>query len=150
MARAKTSARNEKVAELDMSELVGGIATDAGQLVHQQMDLLRAEVKEELGQAGRGAAEVAVGGGLMAAAGLIGGLALVHLLHGSTRLPLWACHGLVAGGIGAAALKLLMAGKNDLADIQLTPPPETTAGLQENLQWLKNPLNAENPEVSTS
>ena len=74
---------------------------------------------------------------LMAAGGLLSGMMLAHALHRATRLPLWACYGLVGGGLGAAGVKLMQHGRDQIASVQLLPPPETAAALQENAAWVK-------------
>lgn len=122
----------------DLATILGSIAHDAKKLLGEQIDLFRAEVGQELRQAGGAAAAVAAGGGLAVAGGLMAGLTAVHLLHRVTRLPLWACYGLAAGGLGGAAASLLLAGREGFARLQ--PLPETTATLGENLEWLQEQL----------
>jgi hypothetical protein len=127
----------------DLGSLLANIARDSAQLLEQQIGLLRDEVKVELSRAGQGAAQIALGGGLTAAGGLLAGMTLAHAIQRATRLPLWACFGLVAGGIGGAGIRFLLSGKDALANVQLTPPPETTEALKENVQWLKHQLQPE-------
>jgi hypothetical protein len=119
--------------------VLGTIAQDARTLLGQQIDLFRAEVGQELRQAGRAAAEVAAGGGLAAAGGLMAGFTAVHLLHRFTGLPLWACYGLAAGGLGAAGVQLLRAGRDGFTTLRALP--QTTEALSENVEWLKEQLN---------
>lgn len=132
-----------KQAEADrdasLGTLVGRIADDAKTLLGQQVELFRAEVGQELRRAGGAAASVAAGGGLAAAGGLLTGFMLAHLLNRTTGLPLWACYGLVGGGLGAAGAKLLLAGRDGFA--KLRPLPQTTEALGENLEWLTTHLN---------
>src|SRR4051794_16291629 len=113
------------VEELDLVTLVGDIARDTGELVTEQMSLLRAEVEAEVKKAGIGLAEIAAGGGLAAAGGLLSGHMLAHLLHRLTRLPLWVCYGLVGGGLSAASFALLKQGQAKLTSVQLLPPPQS-------------------------
>ncbi|MDB5307610.1 MAG: hypothetical protein JWO38_1812 [Gemmataceae bacterium] len=67
------------------------------------------------------------------------GLAAAHLLNRLTGLPLWACYGLAAGGLGTASVKLLLDARDQLAGLR--PLPQTTEALGENLEWLKDQLN---------
>jgi len=129
--------RAKNLEEVALTELVGGIVHDAGTLVSQQIDLLRAEVLQELRRAGTSAVTLAAGGGLLAAAGLLSGPMLVHLLHRLTRLPLWVCYATVAGSMGAAGVALLRTGGRGLGQVQLFPPPQTAEVARENLAWLQ-------------
>ena len=131
--------RIENTGPADLGQLLGTIAHDARELLVQQLDLFRAEVGQQLRQAGGSAAKVAAGGGLTAAGGLLSGFMLAHLLHKLLGVPLWACYGLVGGGIGAAGLALLRAGSEGIAGLQ--PLPQTTESLGENLEWLAGQLN---------
>jgi hypothetical protein len=123
----------------DLPTLLGTIAHDAKTLLKQQVELFRAEVGQELRQAGGAAASVAAGGGLAVAGGLMAGFTAVHLLNRVTGLPLWACYGLATAGIGATAAKLLLDGRDGFARLQ--PLPQTTETLGENLEWLGEQLN---------
>ncbi len=129
----------------DLPTLASRVVHEAGTLLSEQVDLLRAEVGQELRRAAGGAAAVAAGGGLAAAGGLLGGFMAVHLLHRATRLPLWCCYGVVAGALGTTAAALLRSGGQRLAGVQLLPPPQTAAALGENLTWLKEQLTPAAP-----
>ena len=124
--------------EPSASELVQGILDDVQRLLHQQVDLIKQEVREEIGQAGKAAAAAGAGAGLLTLSGVLSAHMLVHLLHRSTRLPLWGCYGLVGGMAGAAGLAALADARRRAAAVQLAPPPETAAALRENLQWVKH------------
>ncbi|HJZ59367.1 MAG TPA: phage holin family protein [Gemmataceae bacterium] len=132
-------ARTEHTEPVDLPSLLGTIARDAKRLVGQQLELFRAELGQELRQAGGAAASVAAGGGLAAAGGLFGGFMLAHLIRRLTGAPLWACYGLVGGSLGTAGLALLRSGRNAIADLR--PLPQTTGALGENLEWLARELN---------
>lgn len=132
---AKQSTNSE---EGDLRTILGNIVIDSKQLISQQFDLFRAEVGQEVRQAGTAVAECAGGAGLAAAGGLLSGFALAHLIHDVTRLPMWVCYGLAAGGLSAAGVALLRAGREGLTSLR--PLPQTTEALGENLEWLKDRL----------
>lgn len=123
----------------DLKELAGAILQDAGKLLGQQVDLLRAEMGQELHKAAGAALSLTAGGGLVAAGGLLSSLMLPHLLHRATRLPLWCCYGLVGGGCAAAGLALVRQGRARLGDVRLLA--QTTEAVKENLTWLKEQLH---------
>ena len=128
------------IENMDLATLVNSIAQDTGKLVTGQVELLRSEVAQELRRAGGAAVSIAAGGGLTAAGGLLSGMMLAHLVQRTTRMPLWLCFGIVGGGVAAAGVALLQAGRQELANVQLTPPPESAATLKENAAWLKKQL----------
>ena len=122
--------------EPELLTLVGKAVRDSEKLVAQQLQLLRSEVAEEVGKAKTAAVQLGAGAGLLAAGGLLTTLMAVHLLHRTTRLPLWACYGLVGGTLGAAGAGLLTAGARQAGRVSLVPE-QTTAALMENLAWIK-------------
>lgn len=122
----------------DLPTLLGTIAGEAKVLLGQQVELFRAEVGAELRRAGGAVASAAGGAGLAAAGGLLAGLSAAHLLNRLTGLPLWACYGLAAGGLGAAGGKLLRDGRDGVAGLR--PLPQTAAALAENVEWLTDHL----------
>ncbi len=91
----------------DLSGIVGGTIEDLEKLIGQHFDLLRSEMREELGKVKTAAASLGAGAGAATLAGVFGAVMLVHLLHDTTRLPLWACYGAVGGLFGAAGAGLL-------------------------------------------
>ncbi|MEJ7714013.1 MAG: phage holin family protein [Pyrinomonadaceae bacterium] len=99
--------------------------------------MLRSEVREELSHAKDAALSLSTGAGLVATGGVLSSFMLVRLLHSSTRLPLWACYGVVGGLLGATGAGLLSFGARKLAATQLLPPPQTAQAIKENLTWLK-------------
>ncbi len=127
--------------ETDLPSLAAEIVQDCGRLLGQQVDLLRAEVGQQLGRAGRATWLAAAGGGLAASGGLLTGLALAHLLRRATGLPLWLCYAGAAGAGGAAGAALLRSAGRELAGVQLLPPPQTAAALRENVAWLRDQLS---------
>jgi len=124
----------------NLGEIVHGIVHDVGTLLSQHVDLLRGEVRQELHRAGDAVMTTATGGGLVAAGGLLSGLALAHLLHKATGLPLWCCYGAAAGTCAAAGAALVRRGGTQLSDLPLVPP-QTKAAVEENLTWLKEQVS---------
>jgi hypothetical protein len=116
--------------------LVSGILTDVQQLMAQQTQLLRLEIREDLRKARTGAIFLGVGVGITAVGGLLFCFMLPYLLNWLTSgvLPLWACFGifgvvflLVGGGAAFTAMKKFQ----DAASLS-----ESTASLKENMACL--------------
>lgn len=104
-----------------LSDLAQGILGDVEKLVSQHLELFRSEVKQELGEARQAAVSLLAGAGAAAAGGILGLLALVHLLHRTTGLPLWACHALVGASLGMLGTGLITTGVKQAADVSLVP-----------------------------
>ena len=128
---------SERADEPELGTLVRGIVGDAETLIGQQFDLLRSELRQELGRAGAAGLTLGAGAAMLAAGGALGALMAVHALHRATRLPLWACYGLVAGTLGAGGAHLVAAGRREAAGVSLVPT-QTVGALQENLAWLRD------------
>jgi Putative Actinobacterial Holin-X, holin superfamily III len=133
----------ESPVETDLTPLLSEIVADSQKLISQQIELLRLELLGELQKAKNAAFSLGAGLGLVAAGGLLSTQMLVRLLHRSTRLPLWACYGVVAGLLGAAGAKLIHSGGKEIDDLHLLPPPQTAEALKENLRWLKRQTRTE-------
>ncbi len=123
-------------ASVSVGQLVGEAASDLSKLMRLELDLAKAEVKEEAKKAGKGA-------GMLGAAGLAGYFVLLFLsltlmFALASFMPvgwaalivavLWAIVGAVAYSRGKAALKTV------------SPKPEQTIEtLKEDAQWAKHP-----------
>src|SRR5690349_15465475 len=77
-----------------MTALVSGILTDVQQLMTQQTQLLRLEIREDLRKARTGAIFLGAGLGVTAVGLLLFCFMLPYLLWWLTLLPLWACFGI--------------------------------------------------------
>jgi Putative Actinobacterial Holin-X, holin superfamily III len=118
-------------AEPDVVTLVEGIVADGEKLLRQQFDLFREEIQEVK----TAAIMIGAGGGLFALAGGLSSLMLVHVLHRSTRLPLWSCYGIVGGLAAVAGTGALNPAVRRVADLGLLP--HTRDALRQNVSWLK-------------
>lgn len=115
-------------------DIVGDIAKDVSNLVRQEMDLAKTEMKQEATKAGKGA-------GMLGGAGVAGHMALlfltltlVFLLDNWMPIELAALILTAVWGIIAAVLAAR--GRNELK--QVDPKLETTQStLKEDVQWAK-------------
>jgi uncharacterized membrane protein YqjE len=120
-----------------VGELIGEITTDLSTLMRQEIELAKAEIKQEAAKAGKGA-------GMLAGAGYAGHLTLLFLSLALVGL-LWAWWDslalaalVVAVLWGIVAAVLAMKGKAQLKTVN--PKPEhTVETLKEDVQWAKHP-----------
>src|SRR5205823_15023417 len=114
--------------------LVSGILDDAQKLLHQQVAMLKSEVREDFRRSKR-AAEFGGMGIVMLTVGFLGLVtALAYFLYEHYQFSMWASWGitggifLVTGGALAATSYILLERFNPL-------PDKTFHALQENLSW---------------
>jgi hypothetical protein len=130
------SPRSEDVAETSIGELIGSISNDLSQLFRQEVDLAKAEIKNEATKAGKAA-------GMLSVAGFAGYLAIVLLsfaaVFGLANVMDAGWAALIVAVVWAIVGAVLFAnGRSKLKTID--PVPQRTVGtLKEDAQWLKNP-----------
>ena len=127
----------ERINEPDLSTLLRGVVRDAETLIGLQFDLLRSEVHQELRQARGAALSLGSGAAFLGVGGVLVAFMAVHALQRVTRLPLWACYGIVGGLLGAAGTVLVTSGLEQAAGVRVVPI-ETAEALKENLAWIKD------------
>jgi hypothetical protein len=119
-----------------MSSLVSGIISDAQQLIRQEINLARREVREELNKAKTAALSMAAGAGLTALGGILFALTLVYVLV-ALGLPVWAGYAIVAAVITSIGVALLIIGRAKASQVSVIPP-QTAESLKENAEWIQN------------
>lgn len=115
-----------------IGEVVGDIVGNLREIVHAEVQLARAELREDIVTIRRGLMVMSIGalvGGLAAGFAL---LAVVYALMGVVA-P-WAAAAIVAGGAGVTAALFLTRGIKRIQQIGL---PRTAATIQESVQWAK-------------
>jgi len=122
-----------------VTSLVSGIVHDAQELVKQQFELLKAEVRDDFRKMREAGEMLSAGAGLALMGGILLTLTLVHLLNWLIpEMPQWAAYGIVAVVFIAGGAGLYLAGKRMLDKVN--PLPEQTAeALKENVQWITKP-----------
>jgi len=132
-------------AEPSTTSLLGGIISDFGDLIKQEIRFAKAEFKSDFSKAREAATALFIGVGVASLSGLLLVWMLVHLLHWATspagadpaKLPLWACFGIVGLVFGVIGGVLLMGGIRKFQSNN--PLPDQTAQtLKENVQWIAN------------
>jgi len=132
--------------DASVTELVTGILHDAQDLIKQQFELLKYEVRDDIRKT-INASLFLVAGGVVAVIGVIHlTLMLVYLLHWASNrhlfvndnLPLWACFGICGGLAVLIGGGLIYAGMHKFASFNPLPDQSAQA-LKENVQWITQP-----------
>jgi hypothetical protein len=118
-----------------MAGLVRSVLADTRELIRAELDLMRAEVREEVLSAR--AAGLAFGGAVFA--GLLG-LALFSVALGSAVAywldwPAWTGYAIVSVLLFAGACLAAIYGRKRLSNVRALP--KTRATLKENLTWIQ-------------
>ncbi|HET6480034.1 MAG TPA: phage holin family protein [Actinoplanes sp.] len=126
----------EEVAETSVGELIGNISNDLSQLFRQEVELAKAELKQEAVKAGKA-------GGMLGGAAFAGYLAVVLL----SFALVFALDAVMPAGWAALIVAVLWAviggvlyttGKKKLATVDPVPH-RTVDTIKEDARWLKNP-----------
>jgi Putative Actinobacterial Holin-X, holin superfamily III len=119
-----------------IGDLIGDISDDLSRLFRQEVDLAKAEIREEATKAGKAAGMLGGAGfaGYMVA--LLLTLAVVFALS-NVMDPGWAAV-IVAAVWAVVGAVLYVIGRNKLRTVSPVPR-QTVETLKEDAQWLKNP-----------
>lgn len=124
-----------KLPEKSLGELFGTLSSDFSQLVHDEMDLAKLEMKEE-------AKKAAKTGGMLGAAAFAGYMAILLLSFAAA----WALKVVMPEGVAflivaliwaAVAAVLGLRGKKEMKKIDPVPQ-QTVETMQEDVQWAKD------------
>jgi hypothetical protein len=124
--------------ERSLPELLKQLSEETSRLVHQELELAKAELTQKAKQAGMGA-------GLFGAAGVVGLLALAALtacfiLALNAVMPAWLAALLVAVVYGAVAAVLALRGKAKVKQATPPLPEQTIETVKEDVEWAKNQM----------
>jgi hypothetical protein len=126
--------------EPGLTNLVTGIINDVQELLRQQLNLFRQEVKDDVRKTKEAVISLSAGVGILVLSVILLSFMLVYLLNWAfpDALPLWLCYGIIGGLLLLGGGALLYAGKRKLTSFN--PLPDQSVGaLRENVQWIMNP-----------
>lgn len=137
---ADTLHRNRINGTPSVASLVGGIISDAQDLLRQEIALARQEVREELSKTKAVAISFGIGTCIAAAGSVLLCFMLVHLLHwfGNGQIALWGCYGIVGSLLALGGAALILQARNTAQQIDFVPR-QTVETMKENVQWITNP-----------
>jgi len=126
--------------DASVTTLVSGIIHDAQELIRQQLELLKHEVKSDLRKTRDASLLMIAGGGVAAVAILLLAFSLVYLVNWAVpALPLWASFGICGLVLAAAGGGLIYAGYARFESFNPLPD-ESARALKENVQWIQKQL----------
>jgi len=134
---------SQHIPEPSLVSLLGGIASDAKDLLMREMALTKLEVQCELGKAKTTAIALGIGIGTFAAGAMLLMLMVVHMLAALTVVPLWGCYGIVGIVLVVLSGVLLAAGKTKAEELDVVPQ-QTVERLKESAQWLTKQTTSDN------
>jgi hypothetical protein len=131
----------DELRERSLPELLKQLSADTTRLVHQELDLAKAELTQKGRQAGAGA-------GLFGAAGAIGllgaaALTTCFILALDTVMPAWLAALLVAVVYGVIALVVVKQGQAKLKAAGPPVPEQTIETVKEDVAWAKTQMRSE-------
>ncbi len=124
---------------ISIAALATGLVEDLRRLVSQEVRLAQHEMQFELGKAARGLLHAALGIMLSLVAIGLFLVMLVHLVHATTGIALWACYGLVAVVTAALSGLFLYNMFTVGASLRLWPF-RTVHSIKEDIRWIKEQL----------
>jgi len=120
--------------ERSLGELFAELSRQTSALVHQEVNLAKAEMTQKAREVGRDAGYIGAGGAV-AYAGLLVLLAAIVLLLG-VWIPMWLSALIVAVIVIGVGGFLIMRGRDGLTKTNLTPQ-QTVDTLKEDVRWAK-------------
>lgn len=135
----RAAPRSADVTEVSVGELVGQVTTDLSTLMRQEMELAKAEIKDEVRKGGKAAGMLGGAGGAGYFALLFLSLTITFALaaaigDGLGALALGAL--IVAVVYGIAAAVLYLRGRREMQEVS-PAPTQTVETLKEDVQWAK-------------
>jgi len=132
------SAGHPDVEDESVGSLVGRLTGDLSKLMRQELDLAKAEMREEAKKAGKAAGFLGGAGlaGLMVA--ILASFTLIWVLD--EQIPLWLAALIVTLLWAILGAVLFMMGKKQLAEVN-PKPEQTIESLKEDKQWVQAQKN---------
>jgi uncharacterized membrane protein YqjE len=132
---------SDDLRERSIGELLKQLSEETTRLVHQELELAKAELTQKGKQAGAGA-------GLFGAAGAIGLLAAAALttcfiLALDAVMPAWLAALLVAVVYGVIALVVVKQGQAKMKAAGPPVPEQTIETVKEDVEWAKTQMRSE-------
>ena len=123
--------------EPTVTSLLSGIVNDAQDLIRQQLDLFKHELKDDMKRAQEGLPTLGLGVSIAVTAVFLLGVTIALLLSAIPGLPLWGCFAIVTVVFGVAGAVLLYVAKKNLESLPMSR--QAVKATEENVEWLTKP-----------
>jgi uncharacterized membrane protein YqjE len=123
--------------EVSTTSLLSGIVSDAQELFKHQLELFKAELKQDMEKAREGAVTMSLGLGLGFVGLIVLAFGLAHLIAWATETPLWIWFSIVGGLVFLAGLAMMAFVYLRLKEAK--PLSITATALEENVEWKTTP-----------
>jgi uncharacterized membrane protein YqjE len=124
-----------------LGELLKQLSEQTARLVHQELELAKAELQQKGRQAGMGAGMFGGAGALGLAA--LGALTACFILALNAVMPAWLAALLVAVVYGAIAAVLAMRGRAKVRQAVPPVPEQTIETVKEDVEWAKTQMRSD-------
>jgi Putative Actinobacterial Holin-X, holin superfamily III len=124
-----------------LPELLKQLSQETTQLVHQELELAKAELQQKGRQAGAGAGMFGGAGALGLAA--LGALTACFILALNAVMPAWLAALIVAVVYGIIAFVLVKQGQAKLRQATPPVPEQTVETVKEDVEWAKTQMRSD-------
>jgi hypothetical protein len=124
--------------ERPLTELLSRLSEETTRLVHQELDLAKAELTAKGRQAGAGAGLMGAAGALGLAA--LGALTACLILALNAVLPAWLAALIVTVVLAAIAAVLALRGRDKVKQAGSPMPEQTIETVKEDVKWAKTQM----------
>jgi len=141
MASREDLPGSDDLRDRSLGELLKQLSQETTRLVHQELELAKAELTQKGKQAGAGAGLFGGAGALGLAA--LGALAACFILALNAIMPAWLAALIVAVVYGAIAAFLALRGRDKVKQATPLVPEQTIETVKEDVEWAKTQLRSE-------
>jgi uncharacterized membrane protein YqjE len=131
----------EDLRDRSLGELLKQLSQETTQLVHQELELAKAELQQKGKQAGAGAGMFGGAGALGLAA--LGALTACFILLLDLVMPAWLAALIVAVVYGIIAFVLVKRGQAKLKQAAPPVPEQTIETVKEDVEWAKTQMRSD-------
>ena len=138
---ASNAGDTEDLRDRSMGELLKQLSEQTTRLVHQELELAKAEITQKARQAGQGAGMFGGAGALGLAA--LGALTACFILALNEIMPAWLAALIVAVIYGAIAAFLALRGRDKVKQATPLVPEQTVETVKEDVEWAKTQMRSD-------
>jgi Flp pilus assembly protein TadB len=141
MASREDLPGTEDLRDRSLGELLKQLSEQTTRLVHQELELAKAELQQKGRQAGQGAGMFGGAGALGLAA--LGALTACFILALDLIMPAWLAALIVAVVYGIVAFVLVKQGQARIKRATPPVPEQTIETVKEDVEWAKNQMRSD-------